>query len=541
MKTVYLHIGTEKTGTTTLQRFFSVNKDALLKMGYYYPNEKGNNHTFLATYAAENIEKVKDLLIYQNIKDNISHEGFRKEIESYLTRIVTNRKKKKENIVFSNEHISARLQTIKEIITLKKLFDQFDFDTKIIIYLRRQDEYLISLFNTYIQTGGTDKLLTFKDQNKEAYRFKYYKLLKLWSDVFGRSNINVRVFEKDAFVNKDIIHDFLHTIGIDDVQGFVIPNDQNKSLDAKSIEFLRNLNYQMPHFVGDTINTERQDLIKQLEKLPFTEKIPTNLVSIKAFYDSFTISNSKVASDFLGKSTLFSKQETKKLLPDEVLEEKNDIHQAFYVFSALWKLNTNAKEKSKFSELTKRLPAYTKARNPFGLLKRNKSKNIFFITGLSGTGKSALYYYFLENPIKGFAFYDYDESRVKQIDYNDLDSFRIQQYHWWMDIARKTVEEKKLTPVIFGLSLRPLNILINPFNDFFSFKDHHFGLLTCENQERENRLKNRGQEKLFDGHLEWHDMYLEDIRNHCEFEIDTTNRSIEQVGFAVKEFILKIK
>ena len=38
MKTLYLHIGTTKTATTSIQRFLEENKDVLQKHGYCFPD-----------------------------------------------------------------------------------------------------------------------------------------------------------------------------------------------------------------------------------------------------------------------------------------------------------------------------------------------------------------------------------------------------------------------------------------------------------------------------------------------------------------------
>lgn len=54
MKTLYLHIGTTKTATTSIQRFLEENKDVLQKYGYCFPDSlhvypranKGEMHTF---------------------------------------------------------------------------------------------------------------------------------------------------------------------------------------------------------------------------------------------------------------------------------------------------------------------------------------------------------------------------------------------------------------------------------------------------------------------------------------------------------------
>lgn len=56
MKTLYLHIGTTKTATTSIQRFLEENKDVLQKHGYCFPdslhvypraNKRRNAHFWL--------------------------------------------------------------------------------------------------------------------------------------------------------------------------------------------------------------------------------------------------------------------------------------------------------------------------------------------------------------------------------------------------------------------------------------------------------------------------------------------------------------
>lgn len=358
---LYFHIGTEKTATTTLQYFLLKNKDALEGLGYYFPTEKGSNHTYLATYAAENFDKVNDLLIYQNIKTQTTQTEYRNTIEEYFNNFTNktvfdknillffkkkylkgNSNKTKEfnsNLILSNEHCSTRLKTKQEIQRLKKLFDNVGFKTKIVVYLRRQDEYLISLYSTYILHGGTHKLSEFIKNKEIRFRFNYQIMLQFWVSVFGRENIIVRIFEKETLSNNNIMYDFLNSIGIKDHSEFIIPSDQNKSMDAKSLEFLRNLNFHMPHFVNNKINSQRAAIIELLKQLPFTEKVATNNIPLKAFYESFTESNNGIAKEFFNTDTLFKEKDTKPVLSDENLEEEIDNSHYFYLFSELWKLN----------------------------------------------------------------------------------------------------------------------------------------------------------------------------------------------------------
>ncbi len=60
-KTIYLHIGTEKTGSTTLQAVSGINRRTLMNHGIFYPRTPGErNHIKLALFAA-NEPYVSDL------------------------------------------------------------------------------------------------------------------------------------------------------------------------------------------------------------------------------------------------------------------------------------------------------------------------------------------------------------------------------------------------------------------------------------------------------------------------------------------------
>jgi len=279
------------------------------------------------------------LLIYQDMDLHISQAQFRGEIKKYLNGVVNKRHSKCHSLILTNEHCSSRLITKPEIMRLKNMLDDVCVQPKIFIYLRRQDDYIISLYNTYIKTGGKENLFAFLKNKHRAYRFNYGTIIQLWADVFGKENMIVRAFEKEKLKGENIAQDFLKSIGIDDFSGFVIPTNQNKSMDAKKLEFVRNLNFYFPHFIDHKINEERRVIIDLLNQLTSVgEKIPNNIVSLKAFYETFTESNKKIAREYLGLSELFMERESKALLPDNMLDEQLDVQQTFEIFSELWKL-----------------------------------------------------------------------------------------------------------------------------------------------------------------------------------------------------------
>ena len=55
---LYLHIGTEKTGTTSVQKFFKANRALLAKNGIVYPVAPGKqNHMGLAASAQDTAKR----------------------------------------------------------------------------------------------------------------------------------------------------------------------------------------------------------------------------------------------------------------------------------------------------------------------------------------------------------------------------------------------------------------------------------------------------------------------------------------------------
>ena len=57
----FLHIGLQKTGTTSLQQFLYDNNDKLKQKGFYYPNSLGHvNHIYLAA-SNQGPKKIDDI------------------------------------------------------------------------------------------------------------------------------------------------------------------------------------------------------------------------------------------------------------------------------------------------------------------------------------------------------------------------------------------------------------------------------------------------------------------------------------------------
>jgi len=174
--------------------------------------------------------------------------------------------------------------------------------------------------------------------------------------------------------------------------------------------------------------------------------------------------------------------------------------------------------------------------------KKKAVKKVVFISGLAGTGKSAQYFYFLENPLQGFQYFDYDRGKYPILRFRDDPEknrqYRMMQNEWWLRVAEQTCETHHLIPVIFGHCLVPEAMKELLPKTGFTFNDLHFGLLACSDEERELRLNMRTYPAPFESkdspELKW---FLNKTSKYSEINIDNTHLSIQETALIIKEYL----
>ncbi|MDG1733771.1 MAG: hypothetical protein P8H39_12445 [Thalassotalea sp.] len=236
MTTIYLHIGQEKTGTTSIQQFLVSNRKFLFDTyGILYPynkkistdNKSFFNHakftgSFL-DYKERSFVKMERLL---TVKDSIE------ELKLVI------KKKKPKAIIISSEHLSSRLNGEH----IKELAKQLDsYDVKIICYVRRQDDYQISRFSESLKSGAK-KWLKLKANFSKNKRLNYLDNLSPWLDWFGRESIILCPFDKKRFVNESLYDDFLSKLGVSEFSKFIVPDSSNISVSKEEADVLLALN-----------------------------------------------------------------------------------------------------------------------------------------------------------------------------------------------------------------------------------------------------------------------------------------------------------
>ncbi len=247
-KTLYIHIGSPKTGTTAIQGFLKNNGKPLRHAGVNYMSAG---------------------------RINIAHNGiagsFRKgEGAEVCAEIATEVEESRFpiHIISSEMFFRPAVARVMGRDLFGGLPDWLRRRTKIIVYLRRQDRYLEALYkqlvkNARIPTGA----MAFFERKLESLAYAYS--LDPYASRFGAENIILRPFERQHFRNGDVIEDFVDQIGVDLMGNLSRPDTStNKTFSLEMSEVLGMLAAET------SLNT--RDLIRALIALEPADVVRSN-------------------------------------------------------------------------------------------------------------------------------------------------------------------------------------------------------------------------------------------------------------------------
>ena len=300
MKTLYIHIGTSKTGTTTIQTYCGINREQLKSKGVLFPimpyhydriTENRNGHFLYA-------------MIYENgVRNKEKEEQVLKQELDYIVDCF----KDYDNVLLSEESIWWATATRRKGLWkyLQEHSQQNNYQVKIIVYLRRQDQFMMSRYNQILKTetgGGTQRFYEyFKDMNgKYKCVMNYRQRLDYMAKFFPKENIVVKRFDRSYFYNGDLNADFLHILGVEIDDTFAeLPKDENLGISVQSGELKRVLNR-----LGTMTFAENQKLLQMLNEcealLPKREVSIMTTEHIEKFMKKFIDDNESIAVDYIG-------------------------------------------------------------------------------------------------------------------------------------------------------------------------------------------------------------------------------------------------
>ncbi len=289
-KKIYIHIGTPKTGTTSLQKFLTNNAKQLENHSIYYPL-LGRSYNKMSAYKEQS-----DLCINGGIlnREKELHKLLESFDQSRFSILLLSEEclflQTKENNFQNNEAIWN---------LLKK------YEIKIIVYFRVSVEYLTSLWQEVIKQGTQKSLHEFLHTSQyNENLINFYDL----ADKVGIPNVIVKTYEKCRWKDSNIIKDFMSIFNINLDKDFLLDTSwQNDSLTRKQCDHILYVN----KFLGQSLEQMSQFNLffktnRDVNDLTVIASLSDD--TIKEITDKYFNAECNIAKVFLKKEDLFTQK-----------------------------------------------------------------------------------------------------------------------------------------------------------------------------------------------------------------------------------------
>lgn len=272
-KQLYLHIGTHKTGTSALQHYLSHNRDVLKAVGWLYPQSGcpgGDNyghHEVAWSFLGRGKFDIGVL---------------REEID----------RSKCSRVILSSEGF----EFCRDPRLIAQAFD--GLDVWVVVYFRRQDDFVLSEFNQSVKMGLYWKSLTdFANKLEGQDRLDYFAICTRWAGVFGRERVLANIYRP----KESVVSHFSRLLGLECGACIDPPRiHSNLSVDARLIGALRVVGQLKEEDMNEAFSKEMRMYVREFGKsLDKTHKFSLmNISDRRQFLQRFQASNAEFFKHF---------------------------------------------------------------------------------------------------------------------------------------------------------------------------------------------------------------------------------------------------
>ena len=238
MKTLYVHIGSPKTGTSAIQRFLHLNTRVLYEKGFIFrqmPFQTDFSHDYIGVGTNRN-----GYFLHETGTDY-----FKKGLGC-----LSDWFREKDSIILSDEGLYNKAGRKGTESGLKEYADQNNIQVRIILYLRRQDELVESYYRQSMKDNMNNTLPISSYTDRRLEKDDYAAKIACFSDVFGKESVCVRLYDPAGWkaANTNIFADFLSCVGLSLTDEFAMPGREvNTSLSCNAAEIKRIVNQVDPY------------------------------------------------------------------------------------------------------------------------------------------------------------------------------------------------------------------------------------------------------------------------------------------------------
>jgi len=223
---IVIHAGMHKTGSSSIQEYYSGNEFPALKYATW--NQKGN-HSGLFAMLFEDIERLPEFHGFKALGPDFCktlpelRDKWRRSIENDLNNCG------QKIFVFSAEAIS-RPDLTHAVLRMHDFFRQWTDDITVLAYVRRPLSFATSLFQQKLKAGNFQKLSM--EPLWPAYKARFACIDK----IFGRDRVILRPYDRGTLVGGDVVLDFASVLGVDIAEPPKV--ETNKTLSAEATALL---------------------------------------------------------------------------------------------------------------------------------------------------------------------------------------------------------------------------------------------------------------------------------------------------------------
>lgn len=243
-----LHIGTEKTGTTSIQDFVFENVGLFSEKGVALSGALGSgNNRHLPAFFQTNVDDLCMRLGLYDLDNKARY--FQKHLDQFEQEVAVARADH-DVFLISSEHLHSRLRTSHELQALKAFLAPLFDGIEIHAYFRSQESLVQSIYSTWLEGGGGTKTLEqfAQDAVEGNPYYDYMALSEMWTQAFGAAAYHPKLYRRSDLFDGDVRKDLLrHALGISDFSAFDFRSiESNRSMGSVGISIARTLNTVLP-------------------------------------------------------------------------------------------------------------------------------------------------------------------------------------------------------------------------------------------------------------------------------------------------------
>ena len=341
-KRLYLHIGTEKTGTTSIQKFLKINRVLLAKHGIGIPESLGAEMHYYLQLMANNDDYIDSFTMNMELSND---QKDRKDLKSAWERAFAQEVKESAHKIWiiSCETLHSRLRKKEEIKRLKRILKEIFAEINIVVYLRDPLSMYISRMTEQAKAAIKVELPDPVSLNREFDICDHRTTIKRWKGSMGQGKMIIRLFEKNSLTNNSVIDDFIDACDLPRCD-YQHPKPQNRSLSKAGLMLLNEVNRYVPRrWLNRKIIPSRALLTRYFQKtMQKGQRFKPSEDDIKIYDTYYKSSNEWVRKRYYpDREQLFNTRQPSEEATNKNKYDQQDIEQVAILIANIW-LTKNA-------------------------------------------------------------------------------------------------------------------------------------------------------------------------------------------------------